>query len=184
MPGEWLLRFRALSPSPPDGGLCANRSNRAKTYTTTTRGNTSNNPAEQRPIGPIGPIGTHSREGSSEDGAAKAQVAETGWRDLYEERAAIREHDGYHTRVEAERLAWGELQVRWHLQHGEHVPRDLCAGCRKPIGDTKALDLIDGSRVHSRAGNGCLIRHGNRWRSAATFSLLALGLKPPETNLT
>jgi hypothetical protein len=103
------------------------------------------------------------------------------WIDFYEERAAIREFDGHYTRAEAEVLAWGELENRWHLQHGERVPRNLCAGCRKPIGISDALDLIDGNRVHLADDRGCLIRHGERWRAAATCALTALGLRPPAT---
>jgi hypothetical protein len=34
------------------------------------------------------------------------------WRELHEERAAIRQFDGGYRRDEAERLAWGELQIR------------------------------------------------------------------------
>lgn len=95
----------------------------------------------------------------------------TDWRHLYDERAAIREYNGHYSRAEAERLAWGELQYRWHLQHGDRVPRDLCAGCRRPIGLAAALDLIDGNRVHL----------DERWRATATRALVALGLVPPSS---
>jgi hypothetical protein len=100
------------------------------------------------------------------------------WRSLFEERVANYELVGRYTREEAERLAWDELENRWHVEHGERVPRDLCTGCRTPIGEAEALDLIDGNRVHF-ANNACLIRHGDRWRSAATQALAAMGLKPP-----
>jgi hypothetical protein len=63
------------------------------------------------------------------------------------------------------------------MRHGERVPQDLCAGCRRPIASSKALDLIDGNRVHF-AGDDCLVRHGERWRAAATRALIALGLWP------
>jgi hypothetical protein len=99
------------------------------------------------------------------------------WRDLFEERAAIRE--GGYSRAEAEPLAWGELQNRWHLAHGERVPRHLCAGCRRPIiGAAPTLDLIDGNRVHDAAEHDCLIRWGERWRAAASRGLIAIGLSP------
>ena len=114
---------------------------------------------------------------------AKQEPDDAGidWRGWYEERAAIRGFDGRYTRVEAERLAWGELENTWHLRHGERVPRDLCAGCRKPIGNAEALDLIDGNRVHHDRANECLIRHANRWRAAAGRGLAELGLQPPAT---
>lgn len=99
------------------------------------------------------------------------------WRDEYEERAAIREFDGRYTRAEAERLAWGELANRWHTEYGERVPAAICAGCRRPIGQARALDVADGTRVH---GTDCLIEFGKRWRGAATHALVQLGLTPPE----
>lgn len=100
------------------------------------------------------------------------------WRDLYEERAAMRQYGGGYDRAVAERLAWGELQNRWHMRHGQRTPRRRCAGCGGAITGA-ALDLIDGTRVHLAAGNDCLIRYGKRWRGAATLALLDLGLKPP-----
>jgi hypothetical protein len=102
------------------------------------------------------------------------------WRDWYEECVAIRQFDGGYTLEEAERLAWGEAQDRWHRACGERIPRDLCAGCRRPIGSIKALALIDGSRVHLDGGNACLVKHGERWRAAATRALMALGLRPAD----
>jgi hypothetical protein len=106
-------------------------------------------------------------------------VIPADWRDLYEERSAIHQYDGHYSGAEAEPLAWGEMQNRWHAEHGERVSRDFCAGCRRPIGTAAALDMIDGSRVHLDGGNACLIRHGKRWRAAATRALMALGLCPP-----
>jgi hypothetical protein len=99
------------------------------------------------------------------------------WIGRFEERAAHR-HPIY-PRAVAERLAWAEIEARWHLELGERVPRELCAGCREPIGEAKALDLIDGCRVHVRPDHNCLIRYGGRWRAAATRALVLLGLTPP-----
>jgi hypothetical protein len=39
-----------------------------------------------------------------------------------------------------DRLAWGLVENAWHMRHGERVPRDLCAACRRPIASSKALD--------------------------------------------
>ena len=127
-------------------------------------------------------------EAAPEEGTASSAISTASvfpadasdWRDLYEERAGIREYVGHYTRDEAERLAWSELQNRWNIAHGERVPRDLCAGCRKPIGSAAALDLIDGNRVHTGAGHDCLISFGRRWRAAATHALVALGLTKPK----
>lgn len=104
------------------------------------------------------------------------------WRDEYEERAAIREFDGHYSRAEAERLAWGELENRWHKERDDRVPADTCAGCRRSIGQSPALDLTDGNRVHDRPDHACLIQHGKRWRGAATRALIEMGLTPPATD--
>jgi hypothetical protein len=101
------------------------------------------------------------------------------WRDIYQERAAIREHDGGYSRLEAELLAWRELECRWHMAHGEPAAAGVCAGCQQPIGTENVILLIDGNRCHDRAGHACLIRYGDRWRNAATAALIALGLQPP-----
>ena len=58
-------------------------------------------------------------------------------------------------------------EMRWHLEHGERVPRDLCAGCRMPIGDGAAMDLADDNRVHLDPDYRCLIAWGETWRAAA-----------------
>jgi hypothetical protein len=120
---------------------------------------------------------THGSVYGVRDGALEADPAT--WRDLYDERSAIRQYDGHYSRAEAEALAWSEVQTRWQMECGERVSRDLCAGCRRSIGTEKALDLIDGTRVHLDDENACLIRHGKRWRTAATRALMALGLRPP-----
>jgi hypothetical protein len=104
----------------------------------------------------------------------------TWWRDEFEERAAHWEFGGNRSREEAEALAWGELENRWNIEHGERVSRGVCAGCRRPIGEAPALDLIDGNRVHDTAGHGCLIQYGDRWRGAATRALMEMGLVRPE----
>jgi len=51
-----------------------------------------------------------------------------------------------------------KAEMRWHLDHGERVPRDICAGCRRSITPgKKALDLADDNRVHLADGYECLI---------------------------
>ena len=101
------------------------------------------------------------------------------WRDLYEERAAIRQYEASYSRQEAERLAWGEVVNEWHMTHGERTPRDHCAGCLKPIdGGEKALDHADGTRTHMADGFGCITKYGDRWRGAAEKALAGMGLVP------
>jgi hypothetical protein len=79
---------------------------------------------------------------------------------------------------EAARLAWGELQNRWHWLHGGCLPEWQCAGCGEPIGGVLALELGDGNRAHLDRLD-CLLRYGERWRVAATRSLVATGLQAP-----
>jgi hypothetical protein len=84
----------------------------------------------------------------------------------------------FHPASEAARLAWGEVENHWHLQHGECVPHWQCAGCHEPIGGRAALTLADGNRAHLDKFD-CLLLFGERWRREATAGLQALGLDPP-----
>ena len=79
---------------------------------------------------------------------------------------------------EAAWLAWGELQDRWHRQHGARAPEWQCAGCGQPISGLKALILGDGNRVYINK-LGCPLAFGERWRSEAAAGLRAFGLDPP-----
>jgi hypothetical protein len=83
--------------------------------------------------------------------------------------------------AEAARIAWGEIEHHWHMQHGERLPHWQCAGCREPIGGLSSLELADGNRVHLDGAHGldCLLAFGERWRAEATAGLRALGLDPP-----
>src|SRR5258707_666038 len=56
------------------------------------------------------------------------------YRALFEERAAILQHDGGYSRAAAELAAWGEVETAWHLEHGEPAPFDECGGCGGHIG--------------------------------------------------
>jgi hypothetical protein len=146
MPSEWLLRLRALRQGSDFLETCANRANRASSPTNERAIATqSTNAAAFGTFGTFGTVGTQHLKRPSVGGEANAQVE---WRELFEKRAAARERLNHYTRVAAERRAWGEIENRWHLQHGDRIPRDLCAGCRKPIGNAEALDMIDGNRVH------------------------------------
>jgi hypothetical protein len=105
----------------------------------------------------------------------RALADATGWPARHREAFAY--WRALHPEHEATHLAWGELQGRWHKLHGERVLPDLCAGCRRPLGNVELLHLGDGNRVHLDNLN-CVIRHGERWRRAATRALVAIGLQP------
>ena len=127
-------------------------------------------------------IAALSRSSVSPEHPGTERVSETAdslrWHDLYAERTGHWFHGGRRWH-EAEALAWGELEDRWNLGHGEQVHPEICAGCRLPIGTAEALDLGDGNRVHLADDFDCLRRHGERWRGAATRALVGTGLRPP-----
>jgi hypothetical protein len=148
------IKARALKPPPPDlwARLIAHRSELISA------------------LAPTDPVPTAADNG-------KAISAES-WCDLYATRTGHWFH-GDRRWQEAEAIAWGELENRWNLACGERVSRDVCAGCRRPIGTATALDLMDGNRVHDHPGHDCLISHGVRWRGAAKEALIVMGLQPP-----
>jgi hypothetical protein len=100
----------------------------------------------------------------------------TGWPARHRE--ALTHWRALHSEHQTEWLAWGELENRWQKLHGKRVAQDLCAGCRRPIGDGRTLKLGDGNRVHFD-DLVCALQHGERWRRNATRALVALGLRPP-----
>jgi hypothetical protein len=80
----------------------------------------------------------------------------------------------------AKRVAWGTVEVRWHLEHGEHPGPDRCAGCDDLIDEGRGIELADGARVHIAHGDACIIAYGRKWRGAAATGLHAVGLDPLE----
>ncbi len=123
--------------------------------------------------------GTRDQAGSEPSIPANASRRDpTIWSDLYEERAAYRQFEGGYPRVDAELLAWREIEWRWHLEHRERASAEVCAGCDQLIRANEALDLIDGARVHMNK-HSCRTAFEQRWRRAATDALTKLGLQPP-----
>jgi hypothetical protein len=103
------------------------------------------------------------------------------WRDFFDERAAHREFDGGHSRVEAEELAFGEMLLEWHHRHGARPDPKRCAGCGDDMSSEGGLVLSDGARVHFDAVRGvdCIIGYGEKWRGAAVAAVRDLGFDPP-----
>jgi len=95
------------------------------------------------------------------------------------QREALAHWSALHSDLEAESLAWGEMQARWHRLHGVQTQESRCAGCGEPIGGLPSLDLQDGARVHL-AKIACIIRYGERWRGEATRAFIAIGLRLPK----
>jgi hypothetical protein len=119
-----------------------------------------------------GATAQHSTAAPSSGRAIPTPVAD--WRVRHRE--ALAYWSAFHPADEAAQLAWGELQIRWHRLHGEHLPQWQCAGCHEPIGGLAAMMLADGNRVHLGDDLNCLLAFGKRWRSAAASGLRALGL--------
>jgi hypothetical protein len=102
------------------------------------------------------------------------------WREMYEERAAIRQYNGGYRRDVAERLAWGEVIEIWCDRIALKHPPDTCAGCGEVLaGDS--LDLPGGARIHWEPSREftCLIAYGFARKRRAVEALAALGLVPP-----
>jgi hypothetical protein len=85
------------------------------------------------------------------------------------------------TKVEAERLAYGELLKEWHERYGALPDPRRCAGCGNKLPNNVGLILCDGARIHFDGMDGadCIIAYGRRWRGAAFAALCALGLERP-----
>ncbi len=105
-----------------------------------------------------------------------AKLDSIAWRALHAER--LRYWRCHHPDDEARRIAWGDLECRWHQRYGDRAPDGLCAGCRQPLGHSKVLALGDGNVVHFDHLQ-CLLDFGQRWRDAATAALQRTGLQPP-----
>lgn len=105
-----------------------------------------------------------------------AKLDNAGWRALHAER--LEYWRCHHPEDEARRIAWGDLECRWHRRYGERVPHGLCAGCRQLLGEGKTLALGEGNIVHFDHMR-CLLEFGDRWRDAARVALKGMGLQPP-----
>jgi hypothetical protein len=182
MAGEWLALFRSLS----EGGTCSDSSNSFDS--SLKKGPVSDHFRQGKAIEAIEAIGTKAAEERQKAAGTNGMVerrdmaarweAQDGWA-FSEELFAHREFYSGHARATAERLAWGEMQNKWHMLHGERVPKQICAGCRRPIGIGPVLPMIDGNVVHAQGNHECLIQYGARWRGAATRALWAMGFKQP-----
>jgi hypothetical protein len=83
--------------------------------------------------------------------------------------------------AEAERLAFGEMLLEWHRQHGARPDTHRCAGYGDDMPGNSGLVLCDGARVHFDAVRGvnCIIRYGKKWRGTAA-ALRELGFDQPQ----
>ena len=130
------------------------------------------NQAFTHSVAPVARVAHENQLGSPDSADA------TDWRELFEERAGIRQHDaGFQSSI-AERLAWGELIERWSEGHPMSLSSEVCAACNQPL-ETVFLELPDTARVHRDGDYRCLIAYGEMRKRRAVTALAALGLTPP-----
>src|SRR4030095_6652467 len=119
--------------------------------------------ALRRPGEPSVPVGTSADEA-------------TDWRELFNERVAMRQYEAGYGKAMAGRLAWGECVEAWCERNPLQQRLGLCAGCGAPLG-ADVLDLPDGAIVHwdHHREFTCLIAYGDQRKRRATEALAALG---------
>lgn len=99
------------------------------------------------------------------------------WRDLYEERAAIREFDGGFTRREAERRALEDVVPHWLAKHPLPATSRAvgCAQCGLPDPDTPLLARDGHTWVHMACWSRLMAR-----RASEALAALIRVLNLPE----
>ncbi len=111
---------------------------------------------------------------------AKSQKSQRGpfltsadWREHFEERAAIREHDGGASRADAEAGALADCVARWRALHPLPASGDgACVQCGKPGPDTPVLARGGHAWLHRECWTGM---NAAREAEARAGVLAALG---------
>lgn len=106
------------------------------------------------------------------------------WLAYFDERAAIREYDGGASRVDAERLAFGDAVAHWMSLHPPSpTPPDSCVHCSEPErrNDVLMPMLADGG--HTWIHDSCWTAWDRAQRETAIGCLGSMGLsRPPAAN--
>ena len=118
----------------------------------------------------------------TKESGSQHRLDDTDLRDRYEERAAIHQHDGHHSKSKAERMAWNEVAYIWHSQHGSRVECGVCAGCGEALdGEPNLIHLPHGEQTHLDHHHHCIIAYFRRRNREAAKALSAIGIvTPPE----
>ena len=103
------------------------------------------------------------------------------WREYFDERAGIAEHDGGLSRPQAEGAAWEATIAEWCKLNPPARISGQCAAC------DGALDMAghgwrplgDGATVHYATGLACWKDYGAKRRAAAIKALQGFGIGPP-----
>ena len=106
------------------------------------------------------------------------------WREYFEERAAVAEHDGGLSRADAERQAYECSLSEWLQQHPPPASGPAwCVHCGEPLGEPgqDGLPYLTGNGGHVWLHCGC---HGD-WsaqrRAEAVAALAGIGMTLPES---
>lgn len=137
--GKWLERARA-------------RSTRIVSDNTDKRDKSPALDTGSAPTGAIGAIVS-----ASEDRASRTKRAPASWLDLFNERAAILQHDEGMSRGAAELRALEILSARWQFSNPRPpVGEGICVHCERAAGDCTSVTLArDSKGVHHRAHWAC-----------------------------
>ncbi len=107
-------------------------------------------------------------------------AAAQNWRDWYEERAAIAEHDRDLPRAEAEALAFECCVVQWmNLKPPPENGPKCCVQCGNPMEETEALPFLTGDGGHIWMHDHCHAPWMRRRRAEAADALRRMGIVPP-----
>jgi hypothetical protein len=102
------------------------------------------------------------------------------WRDWYEERAAIAEHDRDLPRAEAKALAYERCVVQWmNLNPPPENGPECCVQCGNPMDDLAALPFLTGAGGHVWMHSGCHTPWMRRRQAEAASALRRMGVAPP-----
>ncbi len=126
-------------------------------------------PAMATTTQPVEPVKSAPKEPAVPPKVSVPQTSEE-WRAWFAGRIQHRRALGY-DEDQARRLAWGEAECEWHLQHANPDPH-RCAGCGNLV-TADAMKLPDGARVH---GVECLCAYGDQWRGEAAAALHEMAL--------
>jgi hypothetical protein len=107
-------------------------------------------------------------------------AATQDWRDWFEERAAIAEHDRDLPRTEAEALAFECCAVAWLNCHPPiQDDPDQCIHCGQRMAETEALPFLTGEGGHVWMHDCCHAPWMSRRQAEAAEALRNMGIVPP-----
>jgi hypothetical protein len=109
--------------------------------------------------------------------ADQDECSRKDWLAVFDERAAIAEHDGGQTRAAAEQMAFEHCVVEWLNRQPGSADRYACAGCGKPgSNDSVIVPIGTHPANQSWLHPGCWPQWHQDRLAAARQALMALGI--------